>query len=154
MDKGATFSNDEKYRYLLWRQWDTKKPIITFVGLNPSTANGLTDDNTITRLINFTYTWSFGGFKIVNLFALKATDPGELIIHPDPIGPDNDDYLLEIAKDKTQVVFMWGNGGRLHGRNAIVMRMFKNPLCFGITKCGQPIHPLYLPKETKLIKYK
>lgn len=60
---GAKFSEDRKYRYLLWRRMDSALPMITFIGLNPSKANEDTNDNTITllrvTLINFLVTVDF-----------------------------------------------------------------------------------------------
>src|SRR5262245_23656231 len=49
---GAIFSDCEKYRYVLWRQWDLLDPepcFMAFVGLNPSTADESLDDPTIRR---------------------------------------------------------------------------------------------------------
>nr|WP_252726063.1 DUF1643 domain-containing protein [Acinetobacter indicus] len=57
MEKGAEISECSKYRYSLWRIWDKDKPIFTFIGLNPSTADHVQDDPTITRCINFAKSW-------------------------------------------------------------------------------------------------
>ena len=43
MEKGAKISDCNKYRYSLWRIWDKEKPIFTFIGLNPSTADHIQD---------------------------------------------------------------------------------------------------------------
>ena len=57
MEKGAIISDCSKYRYSLWRIWDKEKPIFTFIGLNPSTADHIQDDPTINRCINFAKSW-------------------------------------------------------------------------------------------------
>ncbi|WP_417651456.1 DUF1643 domain-containing protein, partial [Acinetobacter baumannii] len=60
IEKGAIISDCNKYRYSLWRIWDKEKPIFTFVGLNPSTADREQDDRTIRRCINFAKSWGGG----------------------------------------------------------------------------------------------
>ena len=86
---GATFSSDERYRYLLWRRWSSSQ-LALFIGLNPSTADAANDDPTIRRITGFSRSLGFGGFLIVNLFAFRATKPIDLFASSDPIGPEND----------------------------------------------------------------
>src|ERR1700730_4474366 len=50
-ERGAHISDCGTYRYRLWREWDRSLPTLAFLMLNPSTADHLTDDPTITRLI-------------------------------------------------------------------------------------------------------
>ena len=47
--KGAIFSEDRKYRYVLWRVWNLSRPIFLQIGLNPSKADERINDPTITR---------------------------------------------------------------------------------------------------------
>ncbi len=61
-NNGAIFSECKKYRYLLWRIWDRSKPLVMFIGLNPSIADGETDDPTIRRCKAFVRSWGYGGF--------------------------------------------------------------------------------------------
>lgn len=53
MEKNADISECQNYRYSLERVWDQNKPIIGFIGLNPSTADSTEDDATIRRCIQF-----------------------------------------------------------------------------------------------------
>src|SRR5947209_6307215 len=85
-NNGAVFSEDRKYRYVLWRIWDTNKDIIQFIGLNPSTANEMHDDNTIGRIKNFTHDWGYGGFYMTNLFGLVTPYPEDLKTCKNPVG--------------------------------------------------------------------
>lgn len=50
---GAVFSAYENYRYLLWRVWNKRLPIMMLVGLHPSTADERLDDKTIIRGVAF-----------------------------------------------------------------------------------------------------
>ena len=149
--KGALFSDDGGHRYVLWRIWDTTRPCIQFVGLNPSTANEDQDDPTIRRLMGFTKKWGYGGFYMTNLFALVSPHPEDLRTAEDPIG-DNDRHLVETRKKCEHIVFCWGAFPKIF-RDIQVARMFEGALCFGTTKDGSPKHPLYLPASTTLVPF-
>ncbi len=151
---GAVISPNKLYRYALWRTWDEKLPFINFVGLNPSEANVTKNDRTIRRLIKFTQDWGYGGFYITNLFALRDKSPKQLLRHPDiSVGRDNDSFLLETSKQCKKTVFCWGNGGTLLNRDKEVIQMFPDAMCFGTSKDGHPLHPLYLKKTTTLVSF-
>jgi hypothetical protein len=46
---GAAFSKCRRWRYLLWRSWDEKRPAANFLMLNPSTADEVKLDPSCTR---------------------------------------------------------------------------------------------------------
>lgn len=144
MDRGATFDLTRRYRYHLWREWDATLPVVAFVLLNPSTADARRDDPTIRRCLGFARAWGFGRLEVVNLFALRATDPAALRQADDPIGQRNDEHLRRAVRAADRVVAAWGNGGRLHGRGDEVMCRLGEPVVLGWTKLGQPRHPLYV----------
>lgn len=155
---GAQFSDDRAYRYSLWRVWDEDKGKVMFIGLNPSTADETHDDPTIRRCVRFAKDWGFGGVYMLNLFAIRATDPAVMKLVPEPIGPSND-YALEIyAGAADLVVAAWGRDGAHRDRGAFVRRLIdrvltgRRWLCLrhlGLTQGGHPKHPLYLSKETR-----
>ena len=149
IEKGALFSLDRLYRYLLWRIWDNTKRPVLFIGLNPSTADENIDDPTIRRCIDFAMQWGNGGLIMANLFGYRATDPKELKYIADPIGRDNDYHLQEAHKKSGITILAWGNGGSYLGRGDTVAKMFHHPAKLGITKRGQPKHPLYLRKDAR-----
>ncbi|HBI04838.1 MAG TPA: hypothetical protein DDY49_12510, partial [Paenibacillaceae bacterium] len=93
MRNGAIVDETGNYRYSLWRSWDERKPKVTFIMLNPSTADETYDDLTITRCINFAKRWGFGTLEVVNLFAYRAPDFGEIMEVNDPVGVKNDEYI-------------------------------------------------------------
>lgn len=150
----AAFSNDRKYRYALWRIWDDSKPLLMFIGLNPSTADERTDDPTIRRCGGFAKYWGYGGFYITNLFAFRATFPADLKKEIDPIGPDNDKWLRQIEFKVNKVVFIWGVHGTFMNRNLEVIQLFHTAYCIGLSKEGHPKHPLYLKSNMELKLFK
>src|SRR5438128_11131670 len=105
---GATFSRDRRYRYRLWRRWDRSRAVVAFVMLSPSTADAMHDDPTIRRCVGFARAWGCGGVDVVNLFALRATDPRALRKAADPIGPANERHLRRAVRAAGLVVLAWG----------------------------------------------
>ncbi len=144
--KTAIFSFDGKYRYVLWRWW-SRKPFAMFIGLNPSTADERHDDPTIRRCVGFASDWGYGGLCMTNLFAIRATDSQEIIKRFEPIGPENDKWLLRLSQSAGIIIAAWGTKGKYQQRNKIVCDMIKNMKCLGLTKVGHPRHPLYVPKN-------
>lgn len=153
MDKGAAISGCGSYRYSLWRIWDKSKPLVLFICLNPSTADGHKDDPTLRRLIAYARQWEYGGLFLGNLFAFRTPHPCELRKLADPVGPENDIYLKQMALTVSCIIFGWGNDGYLNGRDKQVLSMFPTGMCFGVTKYGYPKHPLYLHKHSSLIPW-
>lgn len=68
-NNGAIFSDDRKYRYVLWRSWDNEKPRVMFIGLNPSTANESTDDLRVYAELSRDIVFAWGNFKEAELRA-------------------------------------------------------------------------------------
>lgn len=142
----AVISDCGKYRYTLTRKWNDK-PTCVFVMLNPSTASADTDDNTIRRCVSYAKAWGYGSLTVVNLYAYRATDPKQLWIVDDPIGPANDAHIRSVIKMVKRVVVAWGaNADKERAR--VVLDMIREldheALCLGKTKDGHPKHPLYL----------
>ena len=126
---------------------------MAFVMLNPSTADERRDDPTIRRCVGFARRWGFGGVEIVNLFALRASDPRALRRASDPVGPDNDRHIARVAARATLLVVAWGVWGRLRGRSAALRARLSRraPRCLGLTRSGEPRHPLYLRADARLV---
>lgn len=143
------------YRYTLSRLWDDELPPIAFVGLNPSTADATKDDPTIRRCIAFARRWNCGGLYMLNLFAFRATDPDDMKTASDPVGPENDRYILEIAKECPLVIAAWGTHGGMNRRDVHVMNLLENSLvsCLSKTKDGFPRHPLYVRGDVMTFPY-
>jgi hypothetical protein len=156
----AILSQCRKYRYSLSRDTGLlvpEKGTALFVMLNPSTADESKDDPTIRRCKGFATRWDCNGFIVGNLYALRATNPKELWKAGDPIGPDNDYHLQELMAEIKEVVCAWGNNARPDRVKAFVdiaNKVKANLWCLGITKEGQPKHPLYVKAEQELISWR
>ena len=144
-DNGAEFSEDRKYRYTLWRIWDNNKPMVMFIGLNPSTANETTNDPTICRVIKFAFDWGFGGVYMTNLFAYVTPYPEKLKECNDPLA-DNDSWLEKTAHKCKKIIFAWGSFKEAAERSKEVMQMFDGYALI-INKDGSPRHPLYIKSD-------
>ena len=153
MIKSAILSDCRKYRYSLSRIWDNSKPYVLVIGLNPSTADENVDDRTVKKCENYAKNWGFGGLKVVNLFAFRATLPVDMMRADNPVGFDNDRYIKELSKDAALTIVAWGNDGSYLGRDKEVLKLIKNPMCININKTGQPSHPLFQKKELKSRPY-
>ena len=151
----ADFSPCKLYRYSLERWWSpfAQGRAACFCMLNPSTADQEKSDPTVARCIGFAQSWGFDGLIVTNIFAYRSTDPAGLTQIEDPIGPDNNEYIQKIAKQAAIVVCAWGIHGALMDRGRQVIEMLTASevelYCLGVTKAGQPRHPLYVKGSTK-----
>ena len=148
----AHLSVCRRYRYALWRRWGAG-PNVMFVGLNPSTAEEEIDDPTIRRCITFARTWGYGGLCMTNLFAYRSTQPAEMLAQVDPVGPYNDNYLVQLASEARLVVAAWGTHGQHRGRHNAVRKMLSGLHYLRLTKDGHPSHPLYLPANLRPVAW-
>ena len=152
----ACISECGMYRYTLDRSWHDGDGTCVFIMLNPSTADALQDDPTIRRCIGFARNWGFGSLRVLNLFAFRATDPKRLQMAGDPIGPENDFQIIKGCENAQLIVLAWGNHGTYLRRGAAVVGLLylKRHQLFhlGLSKTGQPKHPLYLKKDLKPIR--
>jgi len=144
--RDTIFSPCRTYRYTLWREWIGGEGYAMFVGLNPSTADETQDDPTIRRCISFAKAWGYAGMCMTNLFAYRATDPEDMKAVDDPVGPENDANLMDVARGAGVIVAAWGVHGTHKGRNSAVLAILPALHCMALTKDGHPGHPLYLRK--------
>lgn len=71
----------------------------------------------------------------------------------DPIGPDNDLWLICLAEQSATVVGAWGNRDTFMNRGQEVAARFPHMRCLGLTKRCQPRHPLYVPAGASLAPF-
>lgn len=147
--KRAIISPCGRYRYILERVWEEALPPLAMIGLNPSVADALIDDRTVGRACGFARREGAGGLLLGNLYAYRSTDPDALWTVDDPIGPENDAWLAQIAARSFPhpIVCAWGVNAH-DERSASVMRWLASSgarlVCLGKTAKGRPRHPLYV----------
>ncbi|MEE4118621.1 MAG: DUF1643 domain-containing protein [Paracoccaceae bacterium] len=144
----ATYSDCERYRYTLTREWAPERGRLLCVMLNPSTATEAQNDPTVERCERRARALGYGAFRVCNIFAWRATDPRVLRTLRDPVGPENDAAILDGATWADAALCAWGSHGAHLGRGPEVERLLRatgKPLChLGLTKQGHPRHPLYV----------
>lgn len=152
-ENGAAFSDCRNFRYALWRIWDSTKPLVMFIGLNPSTANEENNDPTVRRVISFANRLGYGGVYMMNCFAFVSTDPNLLKIMCN--NQINDEWLLKTAGICSEIIFSWGAFDIVKetGRDKELITYFPNAKALIINKDGSPRHPLYVPTKTIPVKY-
>lgn len=100
----AVFSECQKYRYQLREIWDASKPLVLWLLMNPSVACTDYSDPTLRKTGKFSRAWGYGGQLVGNVHAYRATDKSRLLEVTDPVGPENDRMILELAAEAKTVV--------------------------------------------------
>lgn len=147
----CVFSPCRTWRYTLRHSWmDLFDPegerAIAWIALNPSTADENQLDPTLRRIRGFSRDWGYNTFYMLNLFAYRATDPQDMRRAPDPVGPENDNWILEITSKTDLVMCAWGRHGLLNNRQNHVLELLRGRNLRYLEKTGDgiPKHPLYL----------
>ncbi len=144
----AIYSDCETYRYALTRVWDDTQQRLLFIMLNPSKATERQNDPTIERCERRARALGFGGFRAVNIFALRETDPQKMRKHPAPIGPDNDAIVAQSCDWAHVILAAWGAHGTHLERgpqvHSVLVQTGRPLHHLGLTKHGHPRHPLYI----------
>lgn len=158
---GADFSYDRRYRYRFFWYWDAARPPLGFVMLNPSDGGSIvngevTVDPTLrvcrgrAQLLR-----KYGGIEVGNLYSWVATNPDDLRMAADPIGPENDEYLKRLAFTCPDIVLAWGNHAEPERAAAVVRILLAGQVkpqlwYLKLTGAGQPHHPLRLGYDIPL----
>ena len=155
----AVISTCGLYRMRLDRDIQATGCVFAFFGVNPSTAGPEVDDATTRKWIGFTRI--NGGRKYIagNPFAYRSKDVRKLAEVSDPVGPSNFMRIRHIIEDADILVPCWGNRSKvpknlhfvLDGLMEILMASGKPVKVFGLTKSGDPMHPLMLGYDTPLV---
>lgn len=150
--QSAYLSPDGVFRYWLLRQIAPGEKTAIIIGVNPSTADGETDDPTIRRSVDFARQWGCSRLAMINLHAFRSPDPKALLSAVDPVGPENGAVVRAFVEGADIVVAAWGQS-RLHPiARQIGGWILSRPTtqCLGQNKDGSPKHPLYLRATTQL----
>lgn len=165
LDEGGIYvSDDERYRYVLWRRWDavSNGGLCAWVMLNPSKADEKEPDATITKCIRFSRQWGHAGLVVVNLFGLRATNPKALARSQDPTGPHNATFQRQVLDypHVKRIVIAWGTFGLVNAadENFMVMNAERELWCLrppdkdALTAEGAPRHPVRLAYASELVR--
>lgn len=153
MQNACVFSPDRRYRYTLIHRWDellNPNHGVAWICLNPSTADENQLDPTLRRIRDFSASWGYSFFVMLNLFAWRATLPSDMKAATDPVGPENDRWISHWCDRVDRVMIGWGEHGAHLGRAAHVLTYLDpaKTFCLDRNASLQPKHPLYVAKRT------
>ena len=149
----SSYSDDQRYRWWYERRWACG-PALCWVGLNPATGD--TDGKrrpTLAKVVRWAQREGCSAVVVVNLFSWRATNPGDLGTAADPIGPLTDEVIERESARAGVTLVAWGAHKAATERAAHVLPLLTSPVCAGLTKSGQPRHPLYTPVATHVRPY-
>jgi hypothetical protein len=151
MKTEATFSDDKSHRYLLRKEWDSKKKKAVIIMTNPSTADTFTLDYTTMYILNNLAKLDFGSVDIVNMVS-KMTK--KLHIKDDADSSDAEKENFGIIANSAQkadfVIIAWGKLGEnnkavrdVQDRLLVCLTPFRDKLyVIASEKGGDNFHPL------------
>lgn len=154
------------YRYTLDRELAAgltlPRCLLVIVGMNPSTADADKDDPTSRAWRYFGSRMGATHYRAVNLYAIRATDPGDLgRFHSagvDVVGPSNDAYVQDAITCADLVWCAWGSpksprppriDNRIRIVSEAIQRARVRAVCLGFNADGNPKHALYLPHKSE-----
>lgn len=157
----AVISACGTFRYTLEREVQLAGIVFAYFGVNGSTADGQHDDQTVSKWTGFTKLNGGRRFIVGNAFAYRSKEVRALARAVDPVGPDNDAYLRAIIDKADVLVPCWGPRTKVPAQlryrydvlEAMLFASGKPVMCFGLSKSGDPLHPLMLAYATPLIPY-
>lgn len=158
----AILSSCGLYRYRLERRVSMDGPVFAFFGINPSTADATEDDATVRKWTGFVKRWDGSRFIVGNVWPLRSTDVRRLATAPRWIGimEENQRHILQMAKEADVLVPCWGDRAKvpraMHNELDELLSLLRGtgkPVKhFGLTKGGDPKHPLMLGYDTELME--
>lgn len=159
----AIISPCRRYRYWLARliKPTTGKPkVVSFIMVNPSTADAHEDDPTIRSCKRIALRNGATHMVVVNLYAARSTEVKKLARMRDPVGLTNDFYLRRSLKADV-VIVAWGSRKKMPPcamTRVSRLCMFADERdvmlqCLGTTKHGDPRHPLFIRSDTPLERW-
>jgi hypothetical protein len=158
----AVISECGLYRYRLERELQLAGIVVAFFGINPSEADSIVPDQTDMKWRGFARLLGARKYVAGNPFAFRAKNVRDLSRAIDPVGPFNDSHLEQIIADADLLVPCWGDRAKVPRAmrpqmDVLAQRILQSgkPVrIFGLTKGGDPKHPLMLGYDTALVEWK
>ena len=124
------------------------------VMLNPGTGESEgRRRNTFERCKAWSHSMGYGGLIFGNVFSLRSKSAKELLKLSHPFDALNNEALMSLSKLASETIVAWGNQGAKSDRPSSLRNLLPSPKCFGLTKSGQPRHPLYVSADTPLVAW-
>ena len=162
----AIISQCGRYRYRLERDlhpsWGNSKRTMTWIMVNPSTADAHDDDATIRKVCGFSERHGCDRVIVGNLFAWRSPDVRTLALADDPFGPENEQHLADMIDEADLLMVAWGPVAKVPAQYRrrwgiipwLAGRTGKTMRCLGTAKDGHPRHPLMVAYATPLEEWK
>lgn len=143
------FSENKEYRYLLRKEWDSKKKKAMVVMINPSTANDISMDFTTLYTLNNLQSLDFGGVDIVNLYP-KITNKLKMIDISEEEIKLNNNLIIELVEKVDTIILAWGKKGenskkiftQQHSLIKLLNKYHEKTFVLGDGSGGSWYHPL------------
>ena len=150
----ADYSADGTYRWSYERRWGPGGALC-WVGLNPGTGDRDAGPRpTLRRVVGWARREGCAAVNVVNLFSYRTTDPEALrTASVDIVGDRTDATLRTVSSEAQLTLAAWGGNTLARQRSAKAVGMLTDPMCVGLTKSGQPRHPLYVAAATPFMPY-
>lgn len=154
---GATFSEDQVYRHLLWRLTGADGPLLLALMLNPSVADATRSDPTVSRQVKrAAILGCTGGLLVANAYDLVSTDPSLLKTHPAPLSPNNNEHIaaaaVRVKASGGMCIAGWGKHCSIDRQvylQSLFMELGIPLLCLKQNEDMSPMHPLYIGYAVK-----
>lgn len=154
--------NDNTVRYILGTKG---KKTLCCIGINPSTAEPNKLDATIRSVKTIAQNNEYDSFIMFNVYPVRSTIFENLSQKENKLYNErNIKEILNVIKKLPKPVNIWVAYGNLIDKRKYTRECFNNLKkeldtfdcrywCCGLTKNGNPKHPLYLNSKTKLQEY-
>ncbi|MEC5425891.1 DUF1643 domain-containing protein [Virgibacillus sp. C22-A2] len=153
----AVFDEEKNNRYLLTCTWDSSKPSVTFIMINPSVGRVEVADATLRKCADFSKHWGKGSMKVVNLYSQVTAYPSELRTPTNEENNENNIYVKKAIAEADCAIFAWGELKREHRERAnevICLVPEEKQFCIKKNVNGQfPRHPLFLRGDLEPIRW-
>ncbi|OCS82247.1 DUF1643 domain-containing protein [Caryophanon tenue] len=157
-DPNDTTNRTTYKRYFLSRCWDSKLPIMTFFGMNPSNASTCSNDPTVEFMIQMAKYNDCGSLYVVNsspYIKSKGTSKEDFVI-------DDESYkYIQFAIEQSEfVILAWGKNGQKWGIPTLLQKyplrtlFSKNIYKLKVIDFGRPNTKETFPKHPLQIKDK